>query len=198
MKKHLRFTIAAVLTLALTLSATVFPAMAYSETLLGTGIGFVDIEVEYIAPSDNRAEIEAGAESTRIYSVTLEWEPSGRIIYNAGKTVYSWNNQDLQYDTEVSNKGWTVQDAKVKITAKNRSNRPIEMSCSEPAAIDAVKLSGSYDRSTVSIPSAAVNGFDGVGTEQTASVVYTVSSVSGDIPANTQNIASITVVVTGK
>lgn len=198
MKKHLRFTIAAVLTIALTLSATVFPAMAYSETLLGTGIGFVDIEVEYIAPSDNREEIEAGTDSTRIYSVTLEWEPSGKIIYNAGKTIYSWNNQDLQYDAEVTDQGWTVLDAQVKITAKNRSNRPIEMSCSEPVSIDAVKLTGSYDRTTVAVPSAAVNGFDGVGTEQTASVVYTVSSVSGEISGNTENIASITVIVTGK
>lgn len=198
MKKHLRFAIAAVLTLALICSATVVPVLADSETLLGTGISFVDVEVEYIAPSDNRAEIEAGTEGTRIYSVTLDWEPSGRIIYNAGKTIYSWNNQDLQYDTEVTDKGWTVLDAKVKITAKNRSNRPIEMSCSEPVSIDAVKLSGSYDRSTVTVPSAAVNGFDGVGAEQTASVVYTVSSVSGDISANTENIATITIIVTGK
>lgn len=198
MNKHLRFAVATVLTLALLCSAAVIPALAYSETLLGSGIGFVDIEVEYMPPSDNRAEIEAGTDGTRIYNVTLDWETSGKIIYNAGKTVYSWNNDDLQYDIEVSGKGWTVQDAKVKITAKNRSNRPVEMSCSEPESIDAVKLTGSYDRSTVEIPSAAVNGFDGVGTEQAASVVYAVSSVSGDLPANTENIASITVTVTGK
>ena len=199
MNNSLRFAIGLVLTCALLFAATAFPTMADEDMEQGMSIeGFVDVEVEYTAASDNKAEIEAGADGTRTYNMTLEWESAGKIVYNAGKTVYSWNSNDLQYDTEVSGKGWTVSDAKITITAKNRSNRPIEMSCSQPVTIDGVKMTGAYDMSTVTIPSAAVNGFEGVGKEQSASVVYTVESVSGEISGNTQNIASISVTVTGK
>lgn len=196
--RHLRFVFATVLAFALSVSVLVVPALAYSEIVTGTGMGFIDIEVEYRAPSDNRAAIEAGAEGTRVYHVTLDWEPSGKIIYNAGKTIYSWNDNDLKYDTEVTDKGWTVNDAKLFITAKNRSNRPVDVACSDPAPIKGVGLTGSYDRSAVTVPSAATGGFDGTGKEQSAQMVYTVGSVSGDISADTKNIASITVTVTGK
>lgn len=198
MKKPLRFVLSAVLTFTLTVCAAAAPAIACSQTLVETGTGFVEIEAEYLAPSDNRAEIEAGAESSRIYSVKLEWTPSGKIVYNAGKTIYNWNNDDLQYDKEVTEKGWTVSDAKVLITAKNRSNRPVEMSCADPVPIDGIKLTGKYDRTAATIPSAAINGFNGVGMEQTAQMVYTVDKVSGDISGDTTNIAGITVTVTGK
>lgn len=198
MKRHLRFVFTTVLALALSVSVLVVPALAYSEITTGTGMGFIDIEVEYRAPTDNRDDIEAGAEGTRVYRVTLDWEPTGKIIYNAGNTTYSWNDNDLKYDTEVSGKGWTVNEAKLAITAKNRSNRPVDVACSNPTPIKGVDLTGSYDRAFVSVPSAATGGFDGVGTEQSAKIIYTVGSVSGDISADTKNIASITVTVTGK
>ena len=194
MKSHLRF----ILTLILAISMTT-PALAYSETF-GTGTDFLDItvDIEYQPPTDNSAEIERGAEGTRVYSVTLEWETSGTITYNAGKTVYSWNDNDLKYDTEVTGKGWTVKDAKVTITAKNRSNRPVDVVCAEPNVIDGVTLTGSYDKSKMTLPSAAPDNISGVGVEKIDRAVYSVGSVDGDVSIGTTNIAGITVTVTGQ
>lgn len=193
MKKLLRIVLALVLALQMAV-----PALAYSETFEQSGVGYVDIIVEYLAPTDNRAEIESGAAGTRVYSVTLEWDTAGKIIYNAGKTTYSWNNSSLQYDSDVSGKGWTVDGAKVTITAKNRSNRPVDVVCADPEAISGITLKGSYDRSQMTIPSAAPDDFTGIGQEQSAQAVYTIGSVSGEIGGNTTNIANITVTVTGK
>lgn len=198
MKRHLRFILAQALAFALAFQALAVPVLADSETLTETGTSFAEIVVEYRAATDNRADIEAGAAYTRAYKVTLEWEPAGKIVYNAGKTIYSWDGNGLKYDTEVTGKGWTVSDAKVVFTVKNRSNRPVEVECHDPAPINGVTVTGSYDISTMTIPSAAVNGFDGVGEEQSAQAVYSIRSVSGDISSSTTSIASITTVVTGK
>ena len=193
MKKHLRFVLVLVLAFVMAI-----PALAYSETFEGSGIGYVDVVVEYIEPTDNRAEIEAGAEGTRVYSVTLEWATSGKIIYNAGKTVYSWNDSSLTYDSETMNEGWSVDGAKITIGVINRSNRPVDVTCEDPAPIQGIGLTGKYDRSTMTVASAAPDDFHGVGTAQREETVYTIDGVTGKITGETTNIASITVTVKGK
>ena len=193
MKKHLRFVLVLVLAFVMAM-----PALAYSETFDGSGVGYVDVVVEYIEPTDNRAEIEAGADGTRVYSVTLEWITDGKIVYNGGKTVYSWNDSSLTYDSETTGEGWSVDGAKVTIGVINRSNRPVDVTCEDPTPIQGIELKGKYDRSTMTVASAAPAEFNGVGTAQREEAVYTIEGVDGKLDGKTTNIASITVTVKGK
>ena len=202
MKKHLRFALTLVLVIGLALSAAALVSLADedSKTFEGTATGAVDVtvDVEYQAPTDNSADIAAGKDGTKVYSVTMEWDTDGKITYNAGKTTYSWNKNDLKYDSEVSNKGWTVSGAKVLFTVKNRSNAEVSVKCADPQPISGVTITGSYDNAQVTLPSAATGGIDGVGKEQSATAVYTISGVSGELGSAVTNIASITVTVTGQ
>lgn len=198
MNKHLRFGLSLALVVALVVSTFTMPALAYSETLVGAGASLVEIVVEYQAATDNRAEIEAGAEGTRVYNVTLEWTPAGKIIYNAGKTIYSWNGNTLSYDAETTPKGWEIDNAAFILAVRNRSNRPVEVQCADPDPIAGVGINGGYDHAVMTLESAAPSSIYGVGVETNAQSVYSVHGVTGEINPSTTHIATITVTVIGK
>lgn len=195
MSRCLRYVLTAFAVVLFT--AQVFGVFAQTKTYAVSGAGEVDITVDYIAPSSNQADIEAGADGTRVYSVMLEWHSTGSIIYNAGNTNYVWNDTELKYDSTVENQGWTVNDAKIEMTVKNRSNRTVDVEFSQPKAIDGVTITGTYDKSTLNIPSAAPVIFTGIGKEQSDTAVYTVGTVTGNIAGTTKSIAAITVTIIG-
>ena len=186
------------LSLVLTLSVSVF---AGEETFQGsTGSGNVGITAGYEAATDNKNAIQNGTEG-KVYYLTLSWEQNGNISYNAGKTTYTWNQGQLQYTSSVSDKGWTVTNANVVITATNRSNRDVDVSCGNPVGVSGVTFTGSYaaDKpAEFTVGSAATGGFDAVGAVQTKSAQYNITAVSGDGWTGTGNIGTITVTITGK
>ena len=189
--------------LCLALCATMLLALAVGvgaqEITSSTGSGNVEIQASYTAKSDNKADIEAGAEGTKVYYLTLNWEQTGSISYNAGKTTYSWNQKTLSYDGQESGKGWSVgSDAKIVISAVNRSNRDMDIACGNPVAVSGVTISGKYDHNAFTVASAAINGFDGIGKEQSGSATYVISGVSGDGWDGEGGIGTITVTITGK
>ena len=137
MKKFLCLALCAAMLLALAVG------VGAQEITSSTGSGNVEIQASYTAKSDNKADIEAGAEGTKVYYLTLNWEQTGSISYNAGKTTYSWNQKTLSYDGQESGKGWSVgSDAKIVISAVNRGNRDMEIACGNPAAVSGVTISG--------------------------------------------------------
>lgn len=194
--KHFRYIFALALAFVL---VTAFAASAPADTFGGqSGTSNVEIPVDYQAPTDNRTAIEQGADSTRVYSMTVDWQRQGTIVYNAGDTTYVWNDDTLQYDGTTANQGWTVEGAKVAFSVKNRSNRPIDVDFSAPKAINGVTLTGSYDNAKLELKSAAPTEFFGTGSEQSGNATYTVNTVDGDITGDTKTIATITVTITGR
>lgn len=178
--------------------------MALSVTAFATnfegasGTGDVGITADYQAATDNKDAILAGTEG-KVYSLTLSWAQNGNIVYNAGKTTYSWNKDNLEYDSNESDKGWTVPSgANVVITAVNRSNRDVQISCGDPAAFNGLTITGSYDNATFTVNSAATGGFTATGSEQSGSATYSITNVSGDTWDGTSNIGTITVTITGQ
>lgn len=193
MKKFLSLALCAAMLLALAVG------VGAQEITSSTGSGNVEIQASYTAKSDNKADIEAGAEGTKVYYLTLNWEQTGSISYNAGKTTYSWNQKTLSYDGQESGKGWSVgSDAKIVISAVNRSNRDMDIACGNPVAVSGVTISGKYDHNAFTVASAAINGFDGIGKEQSGSATYVISGVSGDGWDGNGGIGTITVTITGK
>lgn len=185
------------LLLALILVMPLSAAASATSFEVQTGTGIVSIAADFEEATDNKKAIEAGAEG-KIYALTLSWKQNGRIVYNAGKTVYAWNQGKLKYDSTVTNKGWTTTGANVVITAVNRGNRDVRITCGSPVAVSGLTITGAYDRSAFTVPSAATNGFDEVGAEQTGSATYSISKVSGDSWNGTGNIGNITVTIAGQ
>lgn len=194
MKKIISLILALVMVMALSVTA-------FATNFEGaTGTGDVGIVADFEIATDNKQDILNGAAGTKVYSLTLSWVQNGTISYNAGKTTYSWNKESLEYDSKESDKGWTVPSgANVVITAVNRSNRDVQISCGDPNAISGVTISGSYTTAaTFTVLSAATGGFEATGAEQTGSATYSISSVSGDGWNGIGNIGTITVTITGQ
>ena len=169
--------------LALTFTLAV-PALASGAPSNGS----VDIEASYVPGTVSDPEV---------YRVTLEWETSGTIAYNAGDLVYNWNSATLSYDSTVAEGTWKISDARIDFTVGNRSNRPVEVSFSEPKAVGGVSITGSYSKSKLELGTAATGGYNGTGTEQTDTAVYIITGISGAIDSSGV-IASIAVTIVGK
>ena len=170
--------------LALTFTLAV-PALASGAPSNGS----VDIEASYVPGTVSDPEV---------YRVTLEWDPSGTITYNAGDTVYNWNSATLSYDSTVAEGEWNISNAQIDFTVKNRSNRPVDVSFADPKAVNGVSsITGSYSKSTMELDSAATGGYNGTGTEQMDTAVYTITGISGAINSSGV-IASIAVTIAGQ
>lgn len=194
MKKILSLILALVMVLSLSVTA-----FATGSEFTGSGTGNVGIVADYENATDNKQDILNGAAGTKVYSLTLSWQQNGTISYNAGKTTYSWNKDNLEYDSSVSNKGWTVPSGtNVEITAVNRSNRPVAIACGNPVPYTGLTITGSYDSANFTVASAATGGFTAVGAVQTESATYTITGVSGDSWDGIANIGTITVTITGQ
>lgn len=186
------------LLLALILVMSIVFAASAASFEIQSSIGFVGISAEYEVETDNKEEIEAGTEGT-IYALTLSWRQNGRIVYNAGKTTYTWNQGKLEYDKTVSDKGWTAADANVVFTAVNRSNRAVEITCGDPIAFSGLTITGEYSPGACfTVDSAATGGFEAAGKEQTGGTTYSITKVEGDSWDGTGNIGTITVTIAGK
>ena len=179
MKKYICLIMALVLTFALAV-----PALASGAPSNGS----VDIEASYVPGTVSDPEV---------YRVTLEWDPSGTIVYNAGNTVYNWNSATLSYDSTVAKGEWEISNARIDFTVKNRSNRPVDVSFANPTTIDGVNITGSYSKSKMELGTAAPGGYTKTGTEQTDTAVYTITGISGAINSSGV-IASIAVTIAGK
>lgn len=181
--------------LALTLAAALaVPAFAGDQSFnTGSGSADVGINADYVAATDNTGNV------TKVYALTLSWVQTGSLTYNAGKTTYTWNQGNLAYDSEVTEKGWSGTAA-ITITAKNRSNAAVDVSCANPTAASGLTITGSYagGTSVMELPTAAT-GFTTPGAMQTKSVTYNIAEgeVTGTY-SGTGNIGTITVTVTGK
>lgn len=169
--------------LALTFALAV-PALA-SDT---PNVGSVDIKADYVPGTVSDPEV---------YRVTLEWETSGTIAYNAGDSVYIWNSATLSYDSTVAKGEWDISNAQIDFTVKNRSNRPVDVSFADPKAVDGVNITGSYSKSQMELSTAATGGYTGTGTEQKDTAVYTITGISGAIDSSGV-IANIAVTIVGK
>lgn len=189
MKKCMSFLLALVLVLALAV-----PALAADQSFSGNGSGQVGITADYTPGSDNTGSVG------KVYALTLSWQQSGTLAYNGGKTTYSWNYGKLEYDSTTADKGWSGSAA-VTITAKNRSNAAMEVTCADPEPISGLTINGSYESSktVLNLGTAATGGFTAAGSEQSDSTTYTipVGGVSGDTYTG-GNIGTITVTVVGK
>ena len=180
MKKVFRLMLA--LALVLSLTATVF-ADTFEESLefglnLDLGMGDIHIEAEYDAQEDNKDEILAGTEG-KVYYLILNWQQFGIL--------------DTTRNTEEA-----FTDARLTLTAINRGNRPMAVACGTPDGRNGVTaISGSYDKSAILLPSAAIHGFDAAGMEQVWSTTYTVDSVTGQWNG-IGNIGAVTVTITGQ
>ena len=179
MKKYICLIMALALTLALAV-----PALASGAPNAGS----VDIEADYVPGTVSDPEV---------YSVTLEWETSGTIAYNAGNSVYNWNSATLSYDSTVAEGEWQISNARIDFTVKNRSNRPVDVSFANPKAVGGVSITGSYSKSRIELGTAATGGYTGTGTEQKDTAVYTITGISGAIDSSGV-IASIAVTIDGK
>lgn len=188
MKKYMSLFLALVMALALAV-----PAFA-DQTFTGSGSGQVGITAGYQAATDNKDNVD------KIYTLTLTWEQTGDLVYNAGKTTYTWKQDSLSYDSTTADKGWSGATA-VTITATNRSNAPMDVSCAQPVPVQGLTISGSYanGKSLLELGTAATGGFTAAGSEQSDSTTYTipVGGVSGDTYTG-GNIGTITVTVTAK
>ena len=188
MKKCMSVFLALVMALALAV-----PAFA-DQTFTGSGSGQVGITAGYQAATDNKDNVD------KIYTLTLTWEQTGNLVYNAGKTTYTWKQDSLSYDSTTADKGWSGATA-VTITATNRSNAPMDVSCAQPLPVQGLAISGSYanGKSLLELGTAATGGFETTGEPQSASAVYNIAS--SDMAGDTYkggNIGTITVTVTAK
>ena len=183
MKKVFRLMLA--LALVLSLTATVF-ANTFEDSLdlglnLDLGMGDIHIEAEYDAQEDNKAEILAGTEG-KVYYLILNWQQFGIL--------------DSLQNTEDSSERFV--NARLTLTAVNRGNRPMAVTCGTPDGRNGVTaISGSYDKSAILLPSAAIHGFDAAGMEQVWSTTYTIDSVTGQWDGN-GSIGAVTVTIAGQ
>lgn len=194
MKKILSIILAFCMIFALTM--TVFAESSAVDTGTGTGTGSIGIGADYVAGTDNKGAIDAGT-NTKVYFLTLSWVQNGTISYYAGTTTYTWNSSTLKYDADdgTAGRGWTVTDANVVITATNRSDAAMTVTCGTPVCASGVdSITGSYDATTINLASAATNSYNGTGAEQTGSATYTITGVTGT-GWTSGNIATITLTV---
>lgn len=175
------------LTLIMACSVSVFAAGG-SETKDGVpSSGNAYIEAVYDAPK----------QVVHTYSVTIAWAQEGTLTYTDNTTVYTWNTNDLKYDTSLAGTpGWNTEGAKIAITVTNRSDEAITAVCNDPTPVTVNSITGSYDQSTLNISTVAPADYtqiDAVSADvPSATATYSITGVDGAITAG-GNIGTITV-----
>ena len=179
MKKVL--SLIAALSLTLSMSATVFAAE--------TGPAIEDL------PKGQDISITAAYEKGQdniptVYHVTVSWEQTGTLTYTVGSDTYNWNTTSLAYD-KVDGKGkWECADAKVNITVTNRSNAQVYASITKVEGVGGITVDGNQSEGV--IVDSAAKGLDVKGEQQTKTLTYEITGVTGKITGKTQ-IATLTV-----
>lgn len=184
----MRKTIAIVLMLVLVLSMSL-GTLAAEVSVPGSGSTDINAEYQKETPTVNHK-----------YYVTIEWGFEGKLTYTVEKDTYTWNTDKLTYDKELVTDGtWTVENGtKVTVKVSNYSDLPVKATCKDPAPAEGLTITGNYDAQSFTVASAAINGFDGIGKEQSGSATYVISGVSGDGWDGNGGIGTITVTITGK
>jgi hypothetical protein len=186
-----RISLLLTMVMALTMSFPSFAAADTSDTHNSlSGSSQASITAEYV---------DGGTATVNKYSVTIAWKQSGILKYTSDKTTYTWNSDSLSYEPGVADSdkaAWTIEDAKIAFTVKNRSDLPVNATCGAVSPATGLEITGNYGSDkdttkTLSLESAAVDLKQSRG-EQSAEATYTISSVSGAITASS-SIGSITV-----
>lgn len=197
MKKLLSMILA--LAMVLALSTTVFAEDVPSDNI--TGDMSMNVTAEYTATDP----ISFG---DKVYSVTVAWNQTGTLSYNAGTTVYKWNAAETKYEEDSDSSspaGWTVTDAKVTVTVTNKSNAKIKASITANTnATSGLTVTGSFkdSKNSVEVDSAAegTSATNLGGSAQQASVEYDITGVVGTIMTapvnNTITVATLTISLT--
>ena len=185
MKKVL--SLIAALSLTLSMSATVFAAEE-------TGPAIKDL------PNGQNISITATYEKGKeivetTYHVTVSWEQTGTLVYKENSDTYAWNPDSLDYTHDIDNGGdWSLGKGdnapKVKITVTNRSNAQVYASITKVEGVGGITVKGNQSEG-VTVDSAA-KGLDVKGEQQTKTLTYEITGVTGKITGKTQ-IATLTV-----
>lgn len=185
MKKVL--SLIAALSLTLSMSATVFAAEE-------TGPAIEDLpkgqNISITATYEKGKEI---VETT--YHVTVSWEQTGTLVYKENSDTYTWNPDSLDYTHDVDNGGdWSLGKGdnapKVKITVTNRSNAQVYASITKVEGVGGITVNGNQSEGV--IVDSAAKGLDVKGEQQTKTLTYEITGVTGKITSKTQ-IATLTV-----
>lgn len=185
MKKVL--SLIAALSLTLSMSATVFAAEE-------TGPAIKDL------PNGQNISITATYEKGKeivetTYHVTVSWEQTGTLVYKENSDTYTWNPDSLDYTHDVDNGGdWSLGKGdnapKVKITVTNRSNAQVYASITKVEGVGGITVNGNQSEGV--IVDSAAKGLDVKGEQQTKTLTYEITGVTGKITGKTQ-IATLTV-----
>ena len=185
MKKVL--SLIAALSLTLSMSATVFAAEetgpAIKELPNGQNISIT-------------ATYEKGKEIVETtYHVTVSWEQTGTLVYKENSDTYTWNPDSLDYTHDVDNGGdWSLGKGdnapKVNITVTNRSNAQVYASITKVEGVGGITVNGNQSEGV--IVDSAAKGLDVKGEQQTKTLTYEITGVTGKITGKTQ-IATLTV-----
>jgi hypothetical protein len=132
----------------------------------------------------------------------LDWQTSGSIIYGVNKVTctYKWDGEGRMDTSIQKEKLWWTSNAAVEISASNRGNTDVLVTCSEPEPVAGLTITGSYGTggSRMSLSSAAVSGFEDTGQVQSATTVYSITGITGDTWHGVGNIGAITVTIIGQ
>lgn len=185
MKKVL--SLIAALSLTLSMSATVFAAEetgpAIKELPNGQNISIT-------------ATYEKGKEIVETtYHVTVSWEQTGTLVYKENSDTYTWNPGSLDYTHTADNGGdWSLGEGdnapKVNITVTNRSNAQVYASITKVEGVGGITVDGNQSEGV--IVDSAAKGLDVKGEQQTKTLTYEITGVTGKITGKTQ-IATLTV-----
>ena len=185
MKKVL--SLIAALSLTLSMSATVFAAEE-------TGPAIKDL------PNGQNISITATYEKGKeivetTYHVTVSWEQTGTLVYKENSDTYTWNPDSLDYRHDVDDGGdWSLGKGdnapKVNITVTNRSNAQVYASITKVEGVGGITVNGNQSEGV--IVDSAAKGLDVKGEQQTKTLTYEITGVTGKITGKTQ-IATLTV-----
>ena len=185
MKKVL--SLIAALSLTLSMSATVFAAEETGPAIKELPNGQ---NISITATNEKGKEI---VETT--YHVTVSWEQTGTLVYKENSDTYTWNPDSLDYTHDVDNGGdWSLGKGdnapKVNITVTNRSNARVYASITKVEGVNGITVDG--NKSEGVIVASAAKGLDVKGEQQTKTLTYEITGVTGKITGKTQ-IATLTV-----
>ena len=185
MKKVL--SLIAALSLTLSMSATVFAAEETGPAIEDLSKGQdISITAQYEKGKDN---------IPTVYHVTVSWEQTGTLVYKENSDTYTWNPDSLGYTHTADNGGdWSLGEGdnapKVNITVTNRSNAQVYASITKVEGVGGITVKGKTSDG-VTVASAA-KGLNEQGEQQTKTLTYEITGVTGKITGKTQ-IATLTV-----
>lgn len=197
MKKLLSMILA--LAMVLALSTTVFAEDVPSDNI--TGETSMNVTANYTATGPTSF-------GDTVYSVTVAWNQTGTLSYNAGTTVYKWNAAETKYEEDSgssSHASWTVTDAKVTVTVTNKSNAKINaLITANTNVTGGLTVTGNFkdNKDSVEVDSAAkgTSATQLTGSAQQASVEYHITNVEGTITtalaSSTITVATLTISLT--